>query len=232
MTITSFFLTTMFLMSFSSESPALYPDLLESANQAISEAEMIPEGRQAELKELASIILEESKDETGLLFVCTHNSRRSQMAQAWATAAAQYYAVERLTFFSGGTEATAFNPRAVKALRGAGFQIDERIMDEEPSNPRYLVTTGEEGIEATYFSKKYGHEANPESNFIAIMVCSDADEACPIVDGADARFPLTYDDPKAFDGTDLEAAKYTERSQQIARELFYLMSLVKEGQSE
>lgn len=230
MTITSLFLTTMLLLSFSAEKPTLRSPLLENALKAISEAHLITEDRQAELQELAGIILAETDDETGLLFVCTHNSRRSQMAQAWATAAAQYYQVNRLAFFSGGTEATAFNPRAVKALREAGFQIEDLPQGNESGNIRYSVETGEQLPKAIYFSKKYGHSANPESNFVAIMVCSDADEACPVVDGADARFPLTYDDPKHFDGTDAEAAKYTERSQQIAREMFFLMKLVKAGQ--
>lgn len=230
MTISSIFLPVMLLLSFFSDSPTLYQPLLQSATQAIDEAGLIPEVRQEELRGLASIILEETEDETGLLFVCTHNSRRSQMAQAWATAAAQYYGVAQLTFFSGGTEATAFNPRAVRALQEAGFQIGDLPEEDESGNTRYTVETGEQLPKATYFSKKYGHSANPDSNFVAIMVCSDADEACPVVDGAAARFALTYDDPKHFDGTPSEATKYTERSQQIAREMFFLMNLVKAGQ--
>ena len=53
------------------------------------------------------------------------------------------------------------------------------------------------------------------------MVCSDADEACPFVPGAELRLSMPYDDPKAFDGTPMEEAKYDERSRQIAREMFF-----------
>jgi hypothetical protein len=58
------------------------------------------------------------------------------------------------------------------------------------------------------------------------MTCSAADKACPIVFGADARIAIPFDDPKAFDGTDQEAAKYDERCRQIAREMLYVFSRV------
>ena len=62
--------------------------------------------------------------------------------------------------------------------------------------------------------------------FAALMVCADADEACPFVPGADARFAIPFEDPKAFDGTDLEAAMYDERCRQIATELFFVFEYV------
>ena len=76
------------------------------------------------------------------------------------------------------------------------------------------------------FSKKYDSEPNPQQEFAAIMVCTDADEKCPIVFGTDFRFPLPFDDPKAFDNTDLEAAKYDERCRDIAREMLFCLSRV------
>ena len=42
-----------------------------------------------------------------LIFICTHNSRRSHMAQLWAQTAAAYHGVAAIETFSGGTEATA-----------------------------------------------------------------------------------------------------------------------------
>ena len=59
------------------------------------------------------------------------------------------------------------------------------------------------------------------------MTCSDADENCPFIPGAEKRIPLRYDDPKEFDDTPLEAQKYDERSRQIAAEMFYLFSKIK-----
>jgi len=97
---------------------------------------------------------------------------------------------------------------------------------DESENPRYLVhfPGAEDGIRV--FSKKYEDSPNPINNFVAVMTCSDADEACPMVEGAVSRFAITYEDPKAYDGTAEEMARYEERSQQIAREMLFLFSLV------
>jgi arsenate reductase len=61
-----------------------------------------------------------------------------------------------------------------------------------------------------------------------MMCCSNADQACPTVLGADARFSLHYEDPKSADGTPREAQAYDERCAQIATEMLYLMSRVSE----
>ena len=126
----------------------------------------------------------------------------------------------------GGTEATAFNPRAVVALERTGLGIEA---DGGADNPRYSVawSAGTEAL--TCWSKTWQDDANPGEAFIAVMTCSDADEACPFVPGAAHRIALTYEDPKRFDGTDREAVAYDERSEQIARELLYAFRLVREG---
>jgi len=58
------------------------------------------------------------------------------------------------------------------------------------------------------------------------MTCSQADEGCPFVPGAAVRIPITFEDPKAFDNTPLQAAKYAQRSMQIATEMFYVFSKI------
>ena len=55
------------------------------------------------------------------------------------------------------------------------------------------------------------------------MTCSSADKGCPFVGGSDGRFPITFEDPKAFDNTPQQKEKYHERSLQIAAELLYVM---------
>ena len=154
-----------------------------------------------------------------LNFICTHNSRRSQLSQIWAQTAADYYELN-IACFSGGVEVTAFNENAVEAIVQAGFEVSI----EEDENPVYLVgyTTSSEPIPV--FSKLYDDIANPTKEFAAIMTCSDADENCPFIPGTDVRIPLLYDDPKEFDNTPLVAEKYTERSNQIAAEMFYIFS--------
>ena len=58
------------------------------------------------------------------------------------------------------------------------------------------------------------------------MTCDSANEACPFVPGADLRIPITYEDPKRFDGTNIQEEKYEERSLQIASEMYYVFSKI------
>ncbi|MGB8328813.1 MAG: hypothetical protein WCE62_01700 [Polyangiales bacterium] len=200
----------------------MYPELRRYIERALLHISDIPRERKRLLDEVAAFV--SSKLGAGkpaeLTFVCTHNSRRSQMAQLWAAAAAAHFAIEPVRTYSGGTEVTAFNPRAVAALRRAGFVIE----NGHGVNPRYRVTYTDGGSVAECFSKTYDDESNPSEGFAAIMTCSEADEACPVVLGAALRVPLQYDDPKAVDGTAEEAAAYDARSQQIASEMLYLFS--------
>lgn len=159
-----------------------------------------------------------------LNFICTHNSRRSQFSQVWAKTAASTLGIEIQTF-SGGIEETAFNERAVAALKRQGFQIET---NSKTPNPHYFISFSklEQPIDA--FSKIYNEAPNPEEEFATVMVCDHADENCPIIPGAEKRIPLRYEDPKKYDETHLEETKYEERSTQIASEMFFVFSKVKE----
>lgn len=197
----------------------------EYVMQRKRELNLISQERKQQLTRLASAIsrdlsLECSAD---LIFICTHNSRRSHMSHIWAQLASFHYDLVGVRCYSGGTEATAFNNSAVEALKSSGLRME--LLDES-DNPVYRIyfPGAEEGIRV--FSKKYEDAPNPTNNFLAVMTCSDADEACPMVEGAAARFSITYEDPKAFDGSSEEKARYEERSQQIAREMLFLFSLV------
>jgi len=189
------------------------------------EFKLIPEERKKQLSRLASAITHDLSLECSadLIFICTHNSRRSHMAHIWAQFSSLYFDLVGVRCYSGGTEATAFNTSAVDALKNSGLRLEILV---ESENPRYLVHFPGEEDGIRVFSKKYEDPPNPTHNFIAVMTCSDADEACPMVEGAASRFPITYDDPKSFDGTPEEKARYEERSQQIAREMLFLFSLV------
>jgi protein-tyrosine-phosphatase len=158
-----------------------------------------------------------------LIFICTHNSRRSHMSQLWAQVAAYYYKIPGIHCFSGGTEATAFNPRSVKCLRKAGFDI---ISGKSGENPVYRVSYSPDRDQIQSFSKKIDDDANPKKDFAAIMTCSQADEACPFVPGASFRLSIPYDDPKLADNTPKEEIAYDERCRQIAVEMFYAFSRV------
>jgi protein-tyrosine-phosphatase len=190
-----------------------------------SDVESIPDIRKEQLEEVAAYVKEKSSaiQDVQMTFICTHNSRRSHMSQVWAQTAAHYYQIPNVQCYSGGTEATAFNPRAVKAMKKAGFNI-EKTGNE--TNPVYLVSYSNKAEPLQCFSKKFEDDFNPQTNFAAIMTCSQADEGCPFVPGAEVRFSIPYEDPKVADDTPEEEAKYDERCRQIATEMFYLFSKV------
>jgi arsenate reductase (thioredoxin) len=207
----------------------LLQELRGTVEKLIKGFNNIPDDRKDLLSRLSGFINGKVSEEQAinLVFICTHNSRRSHMAQLWAQAAAHFYQVPGVTSYSGGTEATAFSPRAVEAMNNAGFQITPISHD---SNAVYEVKISEESPALKVFSKKYNDPGNPTDNFAAIMTCSHADANCPIVYGAAKRLAITYDDPKDFDGTDVEKQKYRERAEQIGREMLYVFSKVKRRQ--
>jgi arsenate reductase len=168
----------------------------------------------------------DSDDEIRLNFICTHNSRRSHLSQIWAQTMAFHFKIRNVYCYSGGTEATAMFPKVVETLSNQGFQIQKLSTN---SNPVYAVKFDNNQHPIICFSKTYFDEFNPKTNFGAIMTCNNADEGCPMVFGAESRLPIKYDDPKAFDGTDLMDQKYTERSLEIASEMYYVFSKIKNG---
>ncbi len=158
-----------------------------------------------------------------LVYICTHNSRRSHFGQIWAQVAADYFGIKNVSTFSGGTEATAFNPNAIAAIERVGFIVKKTT---ESKNPTYEILHAENGNPSICFSKVYDDEANPSTGFAAIMTCSDAEENCPFISGVELRIGTTYDDPKAFDNTPQQDEKYDERCRQIALETLYVFSKV------
>lgn len=208
------------------EPQQLHPQLRDYLQALGSELDELAPDRRAALEQIADYIKAQhaAGEPARLLFICTHNSRRSHMGQLWAATAAAYFGVPGIETYSGGTEATAFNPRAVAAMRRAGFSIDPEQPSDE--NPRYEVRFGPETDAMLAFSKAWQDPPNPSEGFAAIMTCSEADAACPFVRGASLRVSLPYDDPKAADDTPEEAQRYDERARQIAVEMLYLARLL------
>ena len=193
--------------------------------ESLASFDSIARDRKEILDELSGYIKDRlaSNSDVKLTFICTHNSRRSHLSQIWAQAAAEYYRISGVHTFSGGTEATAFNPRAVAALERAGFQIER---ESDGDNPTYLVNLDEESRPIRAFSKLYTDDPNPKSDYCAVMTCSSADRDCPIVHGAGKRISLSYEDPKDSDGTDHETSAYNERCRQISIEMLYVFSKI------
>jgi len=146
------------------------------------------------------------------------------LSQVWAQTAAAHYGIKNVFCYSGGTEATAMFAMAVKTLAKQGFQIKTIA---EGNNPIYAIKYSQNEHPVVGFSKTFDDAFNPQSDFAAIMTCSSADQGCPFIAGAEKRFPITFEDPKAFDNTPQQAQKYEERSVQIATEIFYVFSQIK-----
>ena len=200
----------------------LFESIFSYCKSVTKEFNLISEKRKKDLLSLSSYIKSkfDNNDIPKIIVICTHNSRRSHLGQIWLSVASKYYQLPDVQTFSGGTEATAFNPRAVTALKKAGFDIKNTA--EDNINPTYFIKFDHKTPAYQAFSKKYDSAPNPRENFAAVLVCSEADNGCPIVNGADFRLFLPFDDPKMFDDTDLEGLKYDERCKHIAREMMFV----------
>lgn len=231
----------------------VFAELRASLARAEAGVGDIPAARREALDSLAAFLRHGAEDGSvpALLFVCTHNSRRSVMGQAWAAAAAAFYGIEGLRAFSGGTEVTAVFPETLATLARAGFRItpaagsdtaagssaghhaDAVPAADTPSetNPAYHIrwspTAG-----AILRSRLYADPDNPASHFAAVMTCDDADANCPFIPGAGHRCSLPYEDPKAWDLTPRQSLAYDARSQQIATEMCYLFKGMTERQND
>ncbi len=110
-----------------------------------------------------------------ILFLCTHNSCRSQMAEALAN----HYLGDRFQAFSAGTEATQVNPLAAQVLSELGIdtsQLRSKIMDE-------------------FAGQTFDH---------VVTLCGDANEQCPLFFGGVMRTHRGFEDPSRLQGADNE----------------------------
>ncbi|HUN15329.1 MAG TPA: protein-tyrosine-phosphatase [Saprospiraceae bacterium] len=201
----------------------MFPEILKNI-ESFSDQNIQAERKFALQKLVDYINKKRESDETiRLNFICTHNSRRSHLAQIWAQAMAYYFDVKNIACYSGGTEATAMFPMVVETLIHQGFQIQKLNVSE---NPVYTIKFTENEPAIICFSKKYDDAFNPKSNFGAIMTCDHADENCPIVQGAETRFPIQYGDPKLYDGMAIQSKKYAERSLEIGEEMWWVFKSI------
>ncbi len=112
---------------------------------------------------------------TTVLFLCTHNSARSQMAEGIL----RHLAGDRFEVYSAGTEATFVRPEAVSAMAELGIDISGQ---ESETLDRYL-------------REPFDH---------VVTVCDDANEACPVFPGAKNRLHWSFRDPSRATGSDEE----------------------------
>lgn len=230
MHFTSFLLTLALLtcMTNATAEDRLSPNVESYVKKRLVEGAEIPEDRQKELLKISRYVAEcqAQGKPAKLLFVCTHNSRRSHLAQLWAKIGATHFGLVGIETFSGGTETTAMNRRTVAALQRAGLEIT--AAEDDVTNPKYSVVFGKVASPHICFSKTLTEPPNPTEKFAAIMTCSSADASCPTVTGCELRLSLPYEDPKVADNTPREATAYDDKCKEIAREMLFVMSRVVE----
>ncbi|HFK5545262.1 TPA: low molecular weight phosphatase family protein [Elizabethkingia anophelis] len=203
----------------------MYQSLFENI-QGIQKAFNINEERKNILWPLIGYIQKKINDKQriNINFICTHNSRRSHLSQIWAQAAASYFNIPGVYCYSGGTEETALFPKIIETLKIQGFNI---LKISDGNNPVYAIKYSANTPPVIGFSKKYDNPFNPEDSYAAVMTCSQADEGCPFIAGAEVRIPITFEDPKKSDNTPEQTQVYAERSLQIAAEMLYVFSSIK-----
>ncbi|MEW7402129.1 protein-tyrosine-phosphatase [Elizabethkingia anophelis] len=203
----------------------MYQSLFENI-QGIQKAFNINEERKNVLWPLIGYIQKKINDKQriNINFICTHNSRRSHLSQIWAQAAASYFNIPGVYCYSGGTEETALFPKIIETLKIQGFNI---LKISDGNNPVYAIKYSANTPPVIGFSKKYDNPFNPEDSYVAVMTCSQADEGCPFIAGAEVRIPITFEDPKKSDNTPEQTQVYAERSLQIAAEMLYVFSSIK-----
>ncbi len=208
----------------------LLPRVREHADFLTTSFDMIDEPHRLAARKLADWIATHYRpgQKLHVTVICTGNSRRSFLGSTMGNIAAAYYGMPEISFHSGGTAPTAFNTRTITALREIGVQVEPTGKEAPRGEPktenpvfgiRWGTPHGTDGstFEATEFSKHFDDPSNPQSGFAALMVCGDADAACPFVKGAAIRISMPYLDPKIYDGGAYEAAKYAERRDDMAR---------------
>jgi arsenate reductase len=124
-----------------------------------------------------------------VLFLCTHNSARSQMAEGLL----RHLGGDRFEAYSAGTQATHVRPLAIRAMDEIGVDISGQ---ESKTLDRYL-------------GKPFDY---------VIAVCDDANEACPFFPGAERRLHWSVPDPSAAEGTDEERLKVFRSVRDVLRD--------------
>ena len=137
-----------------------------------------------------------------ILFICTHNSARSQMAEGLF----RHLAGDRFDVFSAGTEVTKVRPLAIKAMHEIGIDITNQ---HSKTLERYL------------------HQPFD----MVITVCNAVAEACPIFPGAVQRRHWSFEDPSNATGSEAEQLVVYRRIRDEIRKRIESELLARQGVS-
>lgn len=196
-------------------------------DKAAKNIESIDAARKESLLKIAEYITARLKDQqmAYLVFLCTHNSRRSIISQTLAKAAASWQNIQLLRTFSGGINATEFSPIAADALDRTGLKVVKYV---DIQNSPFNIFYDDEDVPVIAFSKIHNAPSMPREGFALITNCSESEKDCPILEGTEVVVNLGYDDPKDYEGKSNQDASYDALVERIATEMAFLMKNVKQ----
>ena len=143
-----------------------------------------------------------------VVFLCTHNSRRSQYCEVWSKYFSSTYK-NKINFFSAGTLKMKVPKQVYKSFERVGVKVDE--------NSSINIET----MTISPFSKTLTEVK--EKEFISIMTCAESEKSCPVDARSLINLKLFYDDPRRYDNTQEEAEEYDKTSFMIASEINYIL---------
>jgi len=133
-----------------------------------------------------------------VLFLCTHNSARSQMAEGIL----RHAALDRVDAFSAGTVATRVHPLAIQAM-------------------------AERGIDLAAHRSKLMDELLGEDFDYVVTICDNARESCPIFPGAPERIHWSIPDPSAVEGDDETRLRaFRNAADELTTRIRYLLARI------
>ncbi len=138
-----------------------------------------------------------------ILFLCTGNSCRSQMAEGWARKLCSQYGDDWIHVESAGIESHGKNPRAIAIMQESGVDIS--------------------GQESTRLTDEMLQQAD-----LVVTVCGHADEHCPVLPEGTRKIHWPLDDPAKAEGTEAEIMKVFRASRDdIRQRVIELLNMLK-----
>ena len=145
-----------------------------------------------------------------IVFICTHNSRRSIYCEVWANILANRY-VKNINFYSAGSKKTSVYGRVIKSFTRLGIESKGNILQL--------------GQKSILLKSKTLDEIQLDT-FISIYTCSKAEKSCPIDTRSLVNIPLLFEDPKRFDGLKNEGSEYDKTCSQIAEKINFILERI------
>ena len=163
--------------------------------------------RKKRLDNIASVINENLNKTRSIVFLCTHNSRRSQICEVWGKVFAEIYR-KKININSAGAFKTVVHSQVYESIVKCGLVVDNK--------------------KEIFFDKKK-FKLNSKTidsltmkNFIAVMTCSNAEKSCPNDPRSIRNIKMFFNDPRIYDETDKMSREYLNTTIYIAEELNYI----------